>query len=154
MTPKRDNSTVTAPMIAIPPATYSADFTSDALDMLGFGAATLLLTIGVGGIVFTEVNKIEFLLTHSVNQNDSYEPVPGKFLVGMDGFIAAAALPGMDTGKVRLLTAAHAAPTVQKLGYTGGRRWLKLMADFSGAHGTGTPIAATISRRRPGVTGG
>ena len=41
-------------------------------------------------------------------------------------------------------TAAHAAATVQKLAYIGGKRYLKLLADFSGTHGTGTPISATV----------
>ena len=31
-----------------------------------------------------------------------------------------------------------------KVGYVGNKRYLKLLADFSGTHGIGTPIAATV----------
>ena len=54
----------------------------------------------------------------------------------------------ITSGIVRALTAAHAAATVQKIGYKGGKRYIKLLADFSGTHGTGTPIAAEVVRNR------
>ena len=56
-------------------------------------------------------------------------------------------------GIVRALTAAHAAATVQKLGYVGSKRYVKLLADFSGTHGTGTPIAAIVNRTRAALRG-
>jgi hypothetical protein len=33
---------------------------------------------------------------------------------------------------------------VYRFGYKGGKRYLKLLADFSGTHGTGTPVAAVV----------
>jgi len=46
---------------------------------------------------------------------------------------------------------AQAAPAVFRLGYKGNRRWLKLLADFSGTHGVGTPIAAFVVKGTPRV---
>lgn len=45
-------------------------------------------------------------------------------------------------GIVDSLIAAHAAATLTKFGYVGNKRYLKLLADFSGTHGVATPIAA------------
>ena len=50
----------------------------------------------------------------------------------------------VSNGIVKALIAAHAAADVTKIGYKGGKRYLKLLADFSGTHATGTPIDAIV----------
>ena len=52
-------------------------------------------------------------------------------------------------GIVKSLTAAHASPTVDRVGYLGNKRYLKVLADFSGTHGTGTPIAVVVAKGHP-----
>lgn len=147
MTPNRDGATGQFPAIALDPATYSADNVPVAVDLLDYQSATLLLQIGVGGITFTNANKIEFVLTHS-DDGVTYVNVTD------DDVIKDALTPATITdGVVRSLKAAHAAATVQKLGYVGAKRYLKLLADFSGTHGTGTPIAAVVSRSRSALRG-
>lgn len=89
----------------------------------------LALHIGVGGITFTGTNKIEFVLTHS---DDDVQGVTG-----------------VTNGIVKALKTAHAAAAVTKIGYIGYRRYLKVLADFSGTHGTGTPIAVAAILGRP-----
>lgn len=121
--------------IALPAAEYDADNTPAAIDLLGFESALIAISVGVGGITFSGTNKIEFKLTHS-DDDDTYEAVTiddvqGLSAVGTGGIILA-------------LTSAHASPSVTKVGYVGGKRYLKLLADFSGTHGTGTPIAALV----------
>ena len=137
MTPNRDEATEKFPVVALAPAVYAADNTPAAVNLTDFQAATLLLAVGVGGITFDGTNKIEFVLTHS-DDGTTYTNV------GDDDVIKDALCPTtISNGIVRSLTAAHAAATVQKLGYVGGKPYTKLLADFSGTHGTGTPIAAT-----------
>jgi hypothetical protein len=147
MTPNRDGATRMSPVSALPPAALSADNVPVAIDLLDFQAATLLIHVGVGGITFTGSNKIEFVLTHS-DDDSTYAPVTD------DDLVKDALAPATVTnGIVRALTAAHAAATVQKLGYVGNKRYLKLLADFSGTHGSPTPIAATVVRSRPALYG-
>lgn len=117
----------------IPAAEYDDDNTPAAIDLRGFNSAVIALSIGVGGITFTTNNKIEFKLTHS-NDDSSYEAVTVADLQGVDEVGTG--------GIIHALTAAHANPTLTKIGYVGGRRYLKLLADFAGTHGTGTPISA------------
>ncbi|VBB39005.1 conserved hypothetical protein [uncultured Spirochaetota bacterium] len=124
----------------IPAATYDADNTPAAVDLIGFEAAEIALEIGVGGITFNGTNKIEFKLTHS-DDNSTYTAVTAEDLVGS---------PSVgDGGIIKSLVAAHAAATVEQFGYIGGKRFLKLLADFSGTHGTGTPIGAQVIKGRP-----
>jgi hypothetical protein len=52
-------------------------------------------------------------------------------------------------GIVRALIAAHAAATVTKVGYIGNKRFLSLLADFSGTHGSPTPIAIKLVQGSP-----
>lgn len=147
MTPNRDGATGMFPIVALAAAVLAADNAPAAIDLLDYQSATLLLNVGVGGIAFSGANKIEFVLTHS---DDDVTYVN----VGDDDVIKDAFAPAAITGGiVRALVAAHAAPTVQKLGYVGGKRYLKLLADFSGTHGTGTPIAAIVARSRAALRG-
>lgn len=120
---------------AIPPAAYDADNSPAAIDLLGFDSALLSIHVGVGGITFSGTNKIEFKLTHS-DDDSSYSAVADDDVLG---------LSSVGTGGIVLaLTTAHAAASITRVGYVGGKRYLKLLADFSGTHGTGTPIAATV----------
>ncbi len=135
----KDMHDVTSVAVAIGAATLSADNTPPAVDLAGFQGAELVLAIGVGGITFTGVNKIEFVLTHS-HDDSTYVNVTDSDVVGA---------PAITTGIIKALTSAHAAAAVYRFGYVGPRRYLKLLADFSGVHGTGTPIAATVVRGRP-----
>lgn len=147
MTPNRDEATEKSLISAIDPAVYAADNTPAAIDLVDFQCATLALAVGVGGITFTGANKIEFVLTHS-DDGVTYVPVTDDDVI-KDGFCPAT----ITNGIVRSLTAAHAAATVQKLGYVGGKRYTKVLADYSGTHATGTAIAAAWIREGGIVVG-
>jgi len=120
-------------------ATLSADNTPAAIDRQGYDAAEILLLIGIGGITFTVTNKIEFVLTHS-DDNVTYTNVTTADMLGVT--VASG-------GIIKALTAAHAAANAYRFGYKGGKRYLKLLADFSGTHGTGTPIGMAILLGEP-----
>lgn len=128
-------------MIAIPPAAYDADNTPAAIDLRDFDGAVFAIHVGVGGITFSGTNKVEFKLTHADEEDGDYTAV------------TAADVQGVDTvgtgGIVKTLNAAHASPTVTKVGYIGGKPFAKLLADFSGTHGAATPIGATVILSHP-----
>lgn len=124
---------------AIGAAVLSADNTPAAVDLQGYNAAEIILAIGIGGITFSGTNKIEFVLTHS-DDDSSYSAVAANDVLG-----ATVASGGI----IKSLVAAHAAASVARVGYVGGKRYLKLLADFSGTHGAGTPIAALVLKGHP-----
>lgn len=121
-------------VVAIACAVLAADNTPAAIDLRGYNAAEILLDIGAGGITFSGTNKIEFKLTHS-DDDVTYSDVVTADMLGVT--VASG-------GIIKSLIAAHAAAGVYRYGYKGGKRYLKLLADFSGTHGTGTPIAASV----------
>ena len=137
----RDLKSSIAPVIAIAPAIYSADNTPNAIDLRGFGSAVMLINVGVGGITFTGTDKIEFVLTHS-DDDISYVAVTDADVQGVASF---------SNGIIKALTTAQATTTIDEIGYVGGKRYLKLLADFSGTHGTGTPLAALVIKGHPEI---
>jgi hypothetical protein len=120
---------------AIGAAVLTADNTPAAIDLQGYNAAEIVLAIGVGGITFSGTNKIEFKLTHS-DDDSTYTAVDIDDMLGLESVATG--------GIIKALTAAHATADVSRFGYVGAKRYLKLLADFSGTHGTGTPIAAVV----------
>ena len=121
--------------LAIGAAVLDADNTPLSVDLQGYDAAEILLSIGIGGITFNGTNKIEFKLTHS-DDGVTFDAVAASDMLGVENV--------GDGGIIKALTSAHAAASVYRCGYKGNRRYLRLLADFSGTHGTGTPIAAVV----------
>ena len=125
---------------AIAPEALDADNTPAAIDLRGFESATVVIHVGVGGITFTTDNKVEFKLTHS-DDDSTYEAVAVADVIG---------LSSVGTGGIiHSLTAAHAAGVVTSVGYRGGKRYLKLLADFSGSHASETPMSAVVVKGDP-----
>ncbi|MCF1452290.1 hypothetical protein ACQZ61_04120 [Agrobacterium vitis] len=121
-------------VVAIGNATLAADNTPAAIDLRGYDSAEVCLDIGAGGITFSSTNKIEFVLTHS-DDGTTYTNVADADMLGVSS---------ISNGIIKALTSAHAAAAVYRYGYKGGKRYLKLLADFGGTHGAGTPIAASV----------
>ena len=135
-------------MIA-PNDALAADNTPVEVDLQGYGAATIILAVGVGGITFSGTNKIEAKLTHG-NTSGALTAVARKDVEG----IAAADLTDdeISSGIIKSFIAEHAAAAIYVFRYVGGKRFIELLADFSGTHGTGTPIYACCIRGRPNVS--
>lgn len=144
MTPERDSHSSVGMAYAIAPAALDADNTPPAVDLRGYRGAMLAILVGVGGITFSDTNKVEFKLTHSDDDSTYTAVTDGDVRLGanMDASVGSG-------GIVRSLVAAHAAATVARLSYIGGKRYVKLLADFSGTHGTPTPMAATWTLASP-----
>ncbi|QDM29972.1 hypothetical protein FNL55_00395 [Tardiphaga sp. vice352] len=124
------------------PDSLSADNTPIAIDRGGFETVMLTIGVGVGGITFTNTNKIEFVLTHS-DDDVTYVAVTDDDVQGVTGTTG---------GIVKSLKTAHAAADIIKIGYVGDRRFLKLLADFGGTHGSPTPISVAAVLGNPRLT--
>lgn len=121
--------------VIIAPAAYDDDNTLASFALGKAQSATILIAVGVGGITFSAVNKVEFKLTHSDTTDGSFTAVTQDDIVGVDVG---------EGGIVRSLVEAHAAPTVTKVGYKGRKGFLRLLAEFAGTHGSATPMSATV----------
>jgi hypothetical protein len=127
-----DQSEKLAAGILLPPAAYDADNSPVTMDIGLADSCTILVNVGVGGITFSGTNKVEFKLTHSDLPSEGFTAVAQADVVGVT----------VGTGGIiRALIAAHAAPSVTKVGYVGRKRYLRMLADFSGTHGSATPMS-------------
>lgn len=115
-------------------ALLDADSTSANIDLQGYNAAEIVLSVGVGGIVFTPTNKVEFVLSHS-DDGSAFTAVESKDVLGLES---------VTDGIIKTLDAAHATAAAYRFGYVGNKRYVRLTADFSGTHGAGTPIAGLV----------
>lgn len=127
------------PVVAIAAAALAADNTPAALDLIGYHAALLLISVGVGGITFDATNKVEFKLTHSDDDSTYVAVADADVVMGQNADSSVG-----TGGIVKSLIAAHATADVTVIGYRGSKRYLKVLADFSGTHGTATPMSATL----------
>ena len=135
----RDLASNLSTVALIANATYSADTTPVSVDLSGYNSAAVLILLGAGGITFSTTNKIEFVLTHS-DDDVTYTPVTDADIQGVTG---------TSNGIIQALIAPAASASVAEIGYIGARRYLRLLADFSGTHGAGTPIGAVVIRSHP-----
>ena len=129
----RDHVTNFGTAILIGSASYSADTTPASIDLAGYDGCTILIEVGAGGITFSGSNKVEFVLTES-DDDSSFTAVAAADVLH--------APVTVTSGIIYNLIAAHASATVTRIGYIGKKRYLKLLADFTGTHGAGTPISA------------
>lgn len=137
----KDQSDILFPVLALGPVALDADNVPVAVDLNGYEAAMIEIAVGIGGITFTADNKIEFKLTDSEDDGDT-DPYAAVTAADVQGVTPATG------GIIKSLVAAHAAATVTKIGYIGRKRYLKILADFSGTHGAATPICVTVVKGR------
>jgi hypothetical protein len=140
MTPERDYATMKTLAVAIAAATLAADQAGNLIDMLGFRAATLCppRRRGRHHLHRHEQDRVRAAGRQLSDDSDLANVTDDDLVQGQ---------PGADGDHGRHRPLADRGPRrghVQKIGYIGGKRFLKLLADFSGTHGTGTPISATL----------
>ncbi len=132
----RDLISNISPAYSLTPVVRTADANGSGVDLQGFRSAVVLIQTGVGGITFDGTNKIEYVLQHS-DDDSTYTAVAQADVQGVTV---------TGSGIVRSLVAAHAAASIVEVGYVGGKRYVRAVADFSGTHGTGTLTSATVIR--------
>lgn len=122
-------------------ATLTATPTPTVIDRQGFESLVIEVGVGIGGITFTGTNKLEIVVEHS-DDGTTYEAVTVDDLQGVES---------VTSGVVKAWTAAKAAASLDKIGYVGGRRYVKVTPTFGGTHATGTPVAVTALLGSPHI---
>jgi len=136
----KDQSDILEATLILGPISLQADNVPVEIDLDGYSGATILIAVGIGGITFDPTNKIEFVMTHTDTSGADYAAVAAADVHGVT--------PGV-TGIVKSLVAAHAAATITEFGYIGRKRYIKILADFSGTHGSATPICIMVVKGYP-----
>lgn len=127
------------------PVALEADNTPAAIDLKDFRAAEILIGVGVNGVTFTGTNRIDIEVSHSSDNVTYTRPTAADFL----GEVAVA---DGTTGYsiIKSFIEAHAAAQNYRFGYVGGKRYLKILANFGGTHTSNpTPLHVQIVAMRP-----
>lgn len=112
------------------------------IDLKGFNSALIEITCGAKGA--GDTGTIDVTLTHADDD--------GTGAAGAYANCAVADVNGLTTvtsGVIKNLAAGAVAAAVYKVGYVGGRRFIKAAVTETGANATGTIMAITIIKGNP-----
>tara|TARA_R100001440_G_C2516160_1_gene118430 strand:- start:1150 stop:1599 length:450 start_codon:yes stop_codon:yes gene_type:complete len=120
---------------SLAPAVRTADANGTGVDLQGFEGAMAIFDIGAEGDTLSGSVKIDVKLEHS-DDDSSYSAVTSSSDV-TDGSVDS-------NGVWATFDDNTEAPAVVGIGYVGGKRYVRVVADFTGSHSNGTPVSAMI----------
>jgi hypothetical protein len=91
--------------------------------------------MGAEGITLSTTNKIEIELEHSDDDATYTDVTSSADVIG--------ATPDSN-GVIATFDANGEAPSIASVGYIGGKRYIRAVANFSGTHGTATPLSVSV----------
>lgn len=125
-------------MQSIAPAALDADANGTGVDTQGYENVAIVVDSGVEGITLSSTNKIEFELEHS-DDNSSWSDAESADVNGTLG----------SGGLFLTLDDNAESPQISEIEYLGTKRYVRVVANFSGTHGTATPMSAFVILGKP-----
>ena len=110
------------------------------VDSKGFSSVTHVVNVGANGITFSTTNKVEIELEES-DDNVTFTDVTSNTSV-VGGTVGT-------NGLWQTIDADGDCNAVYAIGYVGGKRYSRVVLDFSGTHGTGTIFGVVGVKGRP-----
>ena len=120
---------------SLAPAERSSDANGTGVDLQGFESATVVIDMGAEGITLSTTNKIEIELEHSDDDSTYTDVTSSADVIG--------ATPD-SSGVIATFDANGEAPAIASVGYIGGKRYIRAVANFSGTHGATTPLSVSV----------
>ena len=125
---------------SLAPAVRTADANGTGVDLQGFESGTIVVDTGIEGDTLSSTVKIDFKLEDS-SDNSTFAAVTSATSV-TDGTV--------DSNGIFLTLDANAeTPQITTIGYIGGNQYVRVVADFTGTHSNGTPVAASVIKGHP-----
>jgi len=121
---------------ALAAATYTADADGATIDRQGAEDLTLTAVVGVSADTLDGSNYILLEVEHSDNGTDWSDCANADL---------TASVTGATTGTFAKLDAMTEDDTVYKVGYIGGKRYVRIVLNMVGTHTYGAPVAAIAS---------
>lgn len=125
-------------MQSLAPAVRDADANGTGVDIQGYENVAIVVDSGIEGITLSGTNKIEFELEHS-DDDSTYVDASSADVNGTLG----------ANGLFLTLDDNAESPQISEIEYLGTKRYVRVVANFSGTHGTGTPISAFVILGKP-----
>ena len=123
------------PLASLAAATRTADADGATVDLQGYNGALIIGVMGAEGVTLSGTDKIELELEESADDS-TWTDVADADLLGY--------VDGTNDGCFAVADADAEIPAIFKASYVGTKRYVRVVVNFSGTHGTGTPIAAFV----------
>ena len=117
-----------------------ADTNCTGVDSQGFSSVTHVVNVGANGITFSTTHKVEIELEHSDDNVTFTDVTSNTDVVG--GTVGT-------NGLWQTIDADGDCNAVYAIGYVGGKRYSRVVLNFSGTHGTGTVFGVVGVKGRP-----
>ena len=127
------------------PLVRTADANGDGVDLQGFEAAMFMVSMGAEGDTLSSSVKIDFKLEES-DDNSSFSAVSSSLSV-TDGSVDS-------NGIFATFDDNAEAPAIAAIGYVGGKRYIRVVADHTGTLSNGSPYGAVVIMGSPRHAGG
>ena len=137
----KDMSNNIATAVSLVSAVRTGAGNGTGVDLQGYESATLIADVGAEGIALNGTNYFELSLEHS-DDNSTWTDVAQADIV--DGTISSGGiwlkLDGSDNGNP------DTAGDIFRVGYRGGKRYIRVVLAKTGSHSNGTPIGAFVMK--------
>lgn len=124
------------------PATVTADAESSTVDIDGYGSACFLVNVGESGDALSGSVKIELEVEES-DDDSTWTDVADAHLTNY--------VDGTNDGTFGVIDDAAEDDARYICGYTGIKRYIRVIVNVTGTHSSGTPIAVTAVLGSPRV---
>lgn len=114
------------------PQVYTSDQTSDEIDMQGFESLLLVGNVGITGDTLSSSVKLELEVQHSDTSGSGYAACADADIQD--------AVTGTNTGTFAVIDDAAEDEQAYKCAYVGTKRYVKVVANFTGTHSNGIEL--------------
>jgi hypothetical protein len=123
---------------------------SGSVDTQGYENCEVIVNFGAEGITLSGTDKIEVKLLHSDTDSAYVAVAAADIVVPTNPTSATGVSQAPDTNGTVFLADGNAdIPGIAAFGYVGSKRWVKATVDFSGTHGSATPVSVAARLSAP-----
>lgn len=118
---------------SLAPAVRTADVDGTGVDVSNAESVEIIYNVGAEGVTLSTTDKIALELEESDSLSTGYTDVAAADMIGEE-----------SAGVVKTLDDNAEAPAVYRVGYIGTKKYVRPVLNYSGTHGTGTPISVSV----------
>lgn len=117
---------------SLAPVALDADANGTGVDVSNCESVEIVCQVGIEGVTLSGTDKIVLELEES-DDDSNYTDVAAADMIGEEA-----------AGIIKTLDDNAECPAVYRVGYIGDAQYVRVVANFSGTHGSATPLSAVV----------